>query len=348
MATYVIGSGMISPQKTWGQTSFLSEPIDYPGNRLRCIEPDYSAFVDVRQLRRMSRILKLGVAAGMMAMRDAGVSLPDGIITGTGYGCLEDTGTFLAKMIENDEMALNPTPFIQSTHNTIGSQIALFIGCQGYNQTYTQQSFSFETALIDAMLELEDMPGQRLLVGGVDEITDYSYTILNRFRVVRQESKRSLTSINDRTRGIIVGEGAGYFMLSGDPGKDGSIQVESVSTFRGGPEQGLQEWIRGFFGGLPGKADVALLGQVGDEKFDGVLDDSTFQDMAKGYFKHLCGEYPTGSTFAFWLALMMLKHQTIPTAVADGNLNGPLRRIVIYNPYFGRQHSLISLAYVQI
>jgi 3-oxoacyl-(acyl-carrier-protein) synthase len=100
----------------------------------------------------MSKILKMGVASGTLALREAGITAPDGIITGTGYGCLEDTGTFLTKMIEGRETALNPTPFIQSTHNTIGSQIALLLQCQGYNQTYTQRAFSFENVCLTLSL----------------------------------------------------------------------------------------------------------------------------------------------------------------------------------------------------
>jgi len=147
MAVYIKGMGNISPQKTWGEDPLLAKPSDYSGSRLSCIEPDYGQFVDVKQLRRMSRIIKMGVAAGTLALRQAGIASPSGIITGTSFGCLEDTGVFLSKMIENSENALNPTPFIQSTHNTIGSQIALMLQCQGYNQTYTQRAFSFSTRL---------------------------------------------------------------------------------------------------------------------------------------------------------------------------------------------------------
>ena len=70
--------------------------MDYAGSKLECVQPDYSQFVDVRQLRRMSRVIKMGVASGTLALREAGITAPDGIITGTGFGCLEDTGIFLS------------------------------------------------------------------------------------------------------------------------------------------------------------------------------------------------------------------------------------------------------------
>ena len=164
MATYINGVGAISPQKTWGDEGvLLSAPVDYPNNYLSCIEPDYTQYIDPKYLRRMSRILKMGVTASIMALKEAEITIPDGIITGTGYGCLEDTGIFLRKMVEQNEQALNPTPFIQSTHNTIGSQIALLLTCRGYNQTYTQEAFSFENSLLDASLQLSENPDQNLL-----------------------------------------------------------------------------------------------------------------------------------------------------------------------------------------
>ncbi len=47
--------------------------------------------------------------------------MPGAIITGTALGCLEDTVTFLTRMIELNEELLPPTAFIQSTHNTVAA-----------------------------------------------------------------------------------------------------------------------------------------------------------------------------------------------------------------------------------
>lgn len=43
---------------------------------------------------------------------------------------------------------------MQSTHNTIGSNIAIKTHCHGYNVTYTQESHSLEWAIRDAELLL--------------------------------------------------------------------------------------------------------------------------------------------------------------------------------------------------
>ena len=131
MKLYIRATGNISPQKTFGHPAFLTDPVEHSGNRLNCIEPDYKTIIDIKLIRRMSRIIKMGVAAAMECLQEAAIAVPDAIVTGTAYGCLEDTGVFLTKMVEQKEELLAPTAFIQSTHNTVGAQIALMLHCNG-------------------------------------------------------------------------------------------------------------------------------------------------------------------------------------------------------------------------
>jgi 3-oxoacyl-(acyl-carrier-protein) synthase len=339
MAIYIKGKGNISPQQTWGDSPLLETPLPANGNRFACVEPDYTQFMDVRQLRRMSRILKMGVASGSMALKDAGITIPDGIITGTSYGCLEDTGIFLSKMISNVEHALNPTPFIQSTHNTIGSQIALLLQCQGYNQTYTQRAFSFENALLDALMELQETPAQHFLVGAADEITDTSHTIQQRFGIFKDEYHA----------GAINGEGVAYFVLSGEKSNTDKVSIHSVATFYNADETALAQGVLEFLSAAKLKEsdiDLLLIGTQGDATEDTPLQRtaaSLFPSGAKGYFKHLSGEYPTATAFAVWLAARVIETQTIPGSVSRGKADGPLQRVLVFNSYFGKYHSLILL-----
>ncbi|MBA4057802.1 MAG: beta-ketoacyl synthase [Marivirga sp.] len=349
MSVYIKGIGNISPQKTWGDDTLLSQPLDYKGDRFLCVEPDYTQFFDIRQLRRMSRVIKMGVAAGMMALKEANITMPNGIITGTSFGCLEDTGIFLSKMIDSKEHALNPTPFIQSTHNTIGSQIALLLQCQGYNQTYTQRAFSFENALLDALMELKDNPAQSLLVGGVDEITDLSHSIQKRFGIFRKDVKSSVALVNDPQDGTMNGEGAAYFVLSGEKSEKDSVMVDSVATLYNPKRKSLIEGIGSFLGSASITAediDLVLVGKSGDRLIDedtqSILD-HVFPKNSAGSFKHLCGEYPTSSAFAVGLGARIIQAQKIPAVVSERLYDGPLRNVLIYNPYFGKYHSLILL-----
>ena len=348
MAVYIKGMGNISPQKTSGDEELLANPSDYSGTKLSCIEPDYAQFVDVKQLRRMSRIIKMGVAAGMMALRQAGISTPDGIITGTSFGCLEDTGVFLTKLIENKENALNPTPFIQSTHNTIGSQIALLLQCQGYNQTYTQRAFSFEHALIDAILELKENANQTFLVGGVDEITSYSHTLQKRFGIFRDESS-SLNLLKSDGDGTINGEGAMYLSLSGEGGEGDTVSIESVLTIYNSQGNEFKYKVSEFIkeaSVTESDIDLVLLGKSGEKDMDGDLEKlaaDLFPTASLGAFKHLCGEYPTASAFALWLGASIIHEGKTPAIVLERESGSPVKNLLIVNSYFEKYHSLILL-----
>ncbi len=345
MAVYITGSGSISPQPTWEDR--LENTVSYPGHRLRCVEPDYSPWIPPAQQRRMSRIIKMGVASALIALKEAGVALPNGIITGTGFGCLQDTGQFLAQMINQQETALNPTPFIQSTHNTIGSQIALLLQVRGYNQTYTQDGLSFENALVDSFLQLNENPDQSLLVGGIDELTDYSHSILQRFDKYRSPIMDSLSLFQSPGKGTLAGEGTAWFTLTGNPEK-ATACIEAVTSFYKPDEERMPQNVAEFLsraGLSPGDIDLLLLGKAGDAAYDACLDQvaAGFTTSSTAVFKHLCGEFPVASAFGLWLANYVIRSKRIPGIILSGDRNRTPQRILIYNRYFGADHSLILL-----
>jgi 3-oxoacyl-[acyl-carrier-protein] synthase II len=349
MSCYINGIGAISPQKQLLVQGLLAEPVGQAGERLVCIEPDYSQYFDVRQLRRMSRIIRMGMAAGMDALHEAGLQVPDGIITGTGYGCLDDTGAFLSKMIDNHEQALNPTPFIQSTHNTIGSQLALLLQCQGYNQTYTQRALSFENALTDAILTIADDPTQRLLTGAADETTNISHHVLRRFGLFRRDNASSLNLFTSPASGMLNGEGAAYFLLSGNH-QPGAVELKGVQSFYKPASSDLISGIAQFLNAHavgPDEIDVVFAGTSGHAVFDAGLNtlvESQFPLATRAAFKHLTGEFPSASAIAMAIACRTIQSGQVPEAVVQRDAKRTPNRILICNRYLNTYHSLILLA----
>lgn len=137
--------------------------------------------------RRMSRVIKSAVSTAMEALGGVeGISTLDGIITATGWGCLADSERFLRNVIVDKEQLLNPTPFIQSTFNTVGGQIALLGHNHCYNVTYVNRSHSFEDALLDAMMRAEDGDSEHMLLGAFDEETPSQHRIMERMGAFRR------------------------------------------------------------------------------------------------------------------------------------------------------------------
>lgn len=132
---------------------------------------DVSQFVPKLEARRMCRLLKTAIYTSMTALKDAGLQSPDGIISSTKYGMLDNSEKFLTQMCAEGEELLKPTLFMQSTHNTIGGMLGIRTKCHGYNITFSNGEKSLRDAILDARLQLELGRLGTVLVGYYDELT---------------------------------------------------------------------------------------------------------------------------------------------------------------------------------
>lgn len=151
-----------------------------------------SQYVKPLEARRMGKIMKSSLLASLQALQQAGISVPDAVITGTAYGCLENSEKLLRQMTEEGEAMLKPTLFMQSTHNTIGSNIAIRLGCHGYNVTYTQGADSLQWAMRDARMLLKSGQCKTVLVGCHDETTPLFASLLRGHGIESQPPVKSI------------------------------------------------------------------------------------------------------------------------------------------------------------
>ncbi|HVI47601.1 MAG TPA: beta-ketoacyl synthase chain length factor [Chitinophaga sp.] len=351
MSIYINGTGCISPQETATGGPLLGNLKEYEQARLHVVDPDYKQWIDVKQIRRMGRAIKMGVGASFLSLQEAGVTIPDAIITGTAYGCLDDTGIFLSKMVKQKEEMLTPTAFIQSTHNTVGGQIALLLGCNGYNNTFVHRGFSFENGLLDAIMILKEGMLKHVLVGGLDEMTPYSHQILGRFGLYKKTPVKTMELLNSPSRGTIAGEGAAFFTLGTTIGDNTVAELTGISTLYKPMWEGeVIGHIMKFLEDnncTPGNIDLLLTGRNGDIDQDEIYEEvaaALFPDHAEASFKHLCGEYPTATAFGLWLGNGIIAEQQVPEAAAFyGKAPERINRILLYNHHQGTHHSLILL-----
>jgi 3-oxoacyl-(acyl-carrier-protein) synthase len=350
--TYIRSSACISPQKTFGDDGFLISPVEYNDTRLRAIEPNYADFVDPKLARRMSHNIKMGVAAAKQCLITAGINMPGAIITGTAYGCVDDTVTFLTRMIEMKEEMLPPTAFIQSTHNTVAAQIALMLKCHNYNSTFVHKGISFESALQDGLLLLREGETDNVLVGGIDELNNAAYTILGRLGVYKRWPLSNLSLLNTHTNGTIGGEGASFFLLTDKASFDNLAEIKGIQNFfKPNDSQVIEQKITAFLARHNLKIDdidLIITGKNGDTKNDAVyskLNETLFKNKTLANYKHLCGEYPTSAGFALWLASNIIKRGEVPAVVLEHELiNTAPKRILVYNHYFNTYHSLMLVS----
>ncbi|MDR3679066.1 MAG: beta-ketoacyl synthase N-terminal-like domain-containing protein [Flavipsychrobacter sp.] len=346
MKIYIHSATAISPQHSFDNV--LEDLVTYNTNRLQVIEPPYKDLLDAKLIRRMSRIIRMGTAAAIKCLRDAQVEEPGAIITGTAYGCLEDTGTFLTKMVEQHEDLLPPTPFIQSTHNTVSAQIALTLHCHAYNNTFVHNGFSFESALQDAVLLIKEQEADNILVGSADELTDISYHILTRLDLYKKQESSNIELFGTNTKGTIGGEGTAFFLLSSTPCED-KIVLEGMETFYVSEKGALTpERISDFLSAHKlsvQDVDLVIDGRNGDVIHDSLyrsLQETIFSSVPIASYKHLCGDYPTASSFALWLAYSIIKAGKVPSSLL---VKQPLvKRILVCNTYLNKYCSLMLVA----
>lgn len=363
---YINGLGNVSPQRTTDSKHFLEEALSFEGNQLKTLDPGYRDFIPAEMIRRMSRIIKMGIAASKICLRDAGIGpeapsqrdiTPDAIITGTGLGCIEDTEKFLGNMIRNNEEFLTPTSFIQSTHNTVAGQIALLLKCHGYNFTYVHRGVSFESALLDAMTQIRLGAFANALVGGSDELTANSFAITARLGFWKQKPLQTLNLLHDTQRGSIAGEGASFLFLENRKNEHTYAELTGLETFmKPLSEDEISERLHHFLsehGLLPADIGLVILGLNGDPRTDQVYHQiarTNFPDTSLAYFKHLCGEYHTAAAFAAWLAAMVIKTRSIPEVIRFHGVESavekrdPSDHVLIYNHFRENNHAFILLS----
>jgi 3-oxoacyl-(acyl-carrier-protein) synthase len=339
MKAYIRGISALSPQKTFRSNNFPNEITAANNNRFKCIEPAYTDYLNPVMARRMGRIIKMGVAAAMECLKDASVEMPGAITTGTALGCLGDTEKFLTSVIRDDEQFLTPTHFIQSLQNTVSAQIALQLKCTGHNFTFVHKGFSFESALLDALMMLNEKEADDILVGGLDEMTDHNHLIYSRLGIWKNELITSAELLAHPGKGTIAGEGSSFFVIGSTPGDNqyGIIQ-EIKMIYDPANADELANAVASILKThqINNSELLLLLGLNGDHKNDSFYHQikNKFSDSTMAYYKHWCGEYQTSTAFALWVSAVILKENTVPEnlLIDSKNVAGP-ESILICNNY---------------
>lgn len=327
---YINGLGNISPQETFYQ-AMGDHIVEAEGAFFVCQEPNYKEFIQKKLLRRMSRVVRMGLATAHKALEDASNPPLDAIISGTAWGCVKDTEKFLETIIENKEEFLTPTAFVQSTHNTVAGQIALLHHNNCYNMSYVQGNVSFESALIDAMLLFYDNKAKHILVNGIDEQTEQLGVLLERLQCAKAEER-------------VMGEGAACLILGAEQTENSYAKLAGVNMLyrpkdEGNIEQSWQKMLQEVH------LDAAAIDVVLTGNQDQSLEKKYFPNAVFSSYKKLCGEYPTSTAFATAVAAQLLKGDE-PTKIALEIDKKEIQHVLIYNNHQNINHAIILLSNV--
>lgn len=349
--TFINGLGCISAQETFDTIFLEKAEINEKDTTLALKTPVYKDFISPVAIRRMAKGVKNGIVASAMAMKEANVSSVDAIITGTGMGCIEDSEKFLKSIIDNKEEFLTPTSFIQSTHNTVGAQIALGLQCKAYNLTYVNSSVSFESALLDAKIKIEEEEANTILVGGIDENADYTSSLFRLAGFIKKENEGPYKVLNSNTKGAVYGEGATFFVLENEKKRTTYAEILDVEIINKLDVNEVESKMMSFLESnklqISG-IDAIVLGFSGDVEFDEyykLLSTNSFKNTPQVYYKQLSGEYNTASAFGLWVGAKIIKTQEVPEIISVNNLEKATYKIILlYNQNKGIDHSFTLIS----
>jgi len=340
---YIHQAYCISPQKTFQDVDLeiINEPVE---KRLLAIEPTYDG-IPPGILRRMGRAVRMGVGASMPIIKTA--AEVNGIIIGTGKGGMEDCIKFLNQIVQYEEGLLAPGNFVQSTSNAVAAQLGMMSKNKSYNTTHVHRGHAFENAVIDAVMQLNDFPGSNFLLGGVDEISDFDYSIEDLDGAYKKETISNKDLYDTDSAGSIAGEGAAAFLVN-DQQQDAIARIAAINILHSEDEAQVANSFRQFVAThlqAGDNIDLYLSGESGDNrtlKFYTACEKLLHETIPVVRFKHMSGENATASSWALWLACYMLQQQSVPAHMLKRTVEvSSINTILFYNNYKGIQHSFM-------
>src|SRR5690606_22532172 len=111
----------------------------------------------------------------------------------------------------------------------VGAQIALGLQCKAYNFTYVNGAVSFESALIDALLQIEEEEASTVLVGGVEESGEATMTFLELNGTIKSKEAAPYSVLESQSAGAVFSEGATFFVLSDAKQESSYAELKDVA-----------------------------------------------------------------------------------------------------------------------
>lgn len=289
----------------------MQQPVWHQEPFVRAQDPAFRDYMAANEARRMGSIMKRALVTTLKVLGETGIEHPDAIITGTSLGSLDYTERFLDAMVENGEQTLSPTYFMQSTHNTVSSALAIYTKTHGYNITYSHGGQSFDHTVLDAWMQVQLGKIHTALVGGHDEMTASYYDLLQKTGYVGKKGM------------VPCSEVAMSMLLTTDEHADNLCELAGISIGRC-PDIDIHQ------------IDAIMTGVNGDPVNDALYQQLLAQWPEKPHvhYKHLFGENYTASALGLYAAAHCLKQGSIPPFMltADSTpLSHELRNILFVN-----------------
>ena len=347
---FIRAASQISLQQPLGEQWF-DQPIHPTEVNSDSQEPDYTQYINPMAARRMGKLFKRAIATAMDVMQKSETEQVDAIITGTGLGCIEHTEKFLNAMLDNDEECLPPTPFMQSTHNTISSQMALHLKCHGYNCTYSHRGTSFDSGLLDALTQMHLGEIHSALVCGHEEMTPTYFKMLGKIGYWKEQLDAVALHRHD-SPGSFSGSTSVNLLLTDTIDNHNLCSISAMNALYCPTDQQLHDALQQILSQAHlciEDISAIVMGLNGDKQNDEVYLHFAQQNCPQtpiAWYKHIFGESYCASAFGIYSAAIMLQRKQIPAYMLYTSQQDSIKpqNILVYNHFHNKDHSLILLS----
>ena len=325
----ILSAKQISIQSPLSE-EWMETPLSYTEGYVPAIDPEFRQFISAGDARRMGKLLKRALATSLSALKECCIENPDAIITGTGFGSVENTELFLDAMVREGEQMLKPTQFMQSTHNTASSLIGIHTHSHGYNSTYTQKGMSFDCALYDAWIQFLLGKIKTALVGSHDEMTPVFAGFMRKADHVKE--------------GEICSEAAVSVLMGTEQDIPAYCTLDGMAILNSPDEDELAHALRLVTdGSMPSAIMTGMSGNVENDSWYSFLG-RLLPHIPILRYKHLFGVNFSSSAIGFYTAACCIKKGLIPACLTkDGNTINPDGGILLVNIVEDRHYSISLL-----
>jgi 3-oxoacyl-[acyl-carrier-protein] synthase II len=183
---------------------------------------DASAFMDPKEARRMARFSQIGVAAGLMAVKDSRLDIASapydvGVILGNGNGGFPTLEEACRTLIASGGSRMSPFFFPMVLPNMAAANVGRIVGAKGYNSTATTACASSNQAIGEALQVIRHGMAEIVLAGGaeagISQLGLGGFCAMKALSTRNDDPSKASRPFDAKRDGFVPSEGAAVLVL---------------------------------------------------------------------------------------------------------------------------------------
>jgi 3-oxoacyl-[acyl-carrier-protein] synthase II len=234
----VTGLGLITPlgsdlQKNWeaickGASGIdritLFDAADYPcqiAGEVKDFCPE--DFIERKEIKKMDIFIQYALAAGVMAVEEAGLKIDQGnadrvgVIVGAGIGGLNTIEKYHSMLLEGGHRHISPFFIPMLIANLAAGQISMRFGARGPNACVTTACAAGTHSIGDAFKIIQRGDADVMIAGGSESVitplTIAGFANMKALSIRNEAPQKASRPFDQERDGFVMGEGAGILVL---------------------------------------------------------------------------------------------------------------------------------------